>query len=217
MTAAGTPTAEPPLAEPRRADFERWRRRSRLIRTLRLVLPALIVLIFLGLVGSVAWSTFNAQPKQAGGHDEPIRLVTPRFIGRDDKGRAFVLTAESATRDRLDYQRVILKKPALVLDEDGPDELRINGADGVYHEQSNKLELSNGVRMADTKNVFNTASSLFDTKTGEVIGSGPIHGAGGLGEISAESYGVYGKGERMVFKGGVRSRLETKKQSPPSR
>lgn len=206
MTVAG-----PPFAESRRADFERWRRRSRLIRFLRIALPAMIALIFAGLVGSVAWSTFNAQPKQARGGDEPIRLVTPRFVGRDDKGRAFVLTADSATRDRLDYQRVILRKPALVLDEGGPDELRLSGVDGVFHEQSGKLELSNGVRMADTKSAFQTAASLFDTKTGEVVGSGPIQGSGGLGEISAKSYGVYGKGERMVFKGGVRTRLETKK------
>ena len=127
------------LPEPRRVDFERWRRRSRLIRTLRIVLPASIALIFVGLVGSVAWSTFNAQPKAAAAGDEPIRLVKPRFVGRDDKGRAFVLTAESAVRDRLDYQRVMLNKPALVLDEGGPDELRINGAHGVFHEQNGQL------------------------------------------------------------------------------
>ena len=199
------------LPEPRRADFERWRRRSRLIRTLRIVLPATIVLIFLGLVGSVAWSTFNAQPRAARSGDEPIRLVKPRFVGRDDKGRAFVLTAESAIRDRLDYQRVMLVKPALVLDEGGPDELRINGADGIFHEQDGKLELSGGVNLADTKNAFQTAASLFDTKTGEVIGSAPIQGAGGLGEISAKSYGVYDKGERMIFKGGVHARLPVKK------
>ena len=65
--------------------------------------------------------------------------------------------------------------------------------------------------MADQKNAFATAASVFDAKTGEVVGSGPIQGAGGLGEISAESYGVYGKGDRMVFKGGVRTRLEQKK------
>lgn len=210
MTVADAPHPDT-LADPRRADFERWRRRSRLIRTLRVVLPGFIALIFAGLVASVAWSTFNAQPRSARAGDEPIRLTNPRFIGRDDKGRAFVLTAESAIRDRLDYQRVILKKPALVLDEKGPDEMRLNGADGIFHEQTGKLELSNGVRMADAKNAFDTAASLFDTKTGEVVGSGPIQGAGGLGEIRAESYGVYGKGDRMVFKGGVKTRLETKK------
>ena len=206
MTAADTISSDP-----RRADFERWRRRSRLIRVLRLALPATIALIFAGLIGSVAWSTFNAQPKSARVGDEPIRLLNPRFVGRDDKGRAFVLTADSAIRDRLDYSRVILKKPALVLDENGPDQMRINGADGVFHEQNGKLELMNGVRLADTKTAFNTRASLFDTKTGEVIGSGPIHGSGGLGEITAKSYGVYGKGETMVFKGGVRTRIETKK------
>lgn len=211
MTAAHTPHPEP-LADPRRADFERWRRRSRLVRTLRVMLPAAIALIFAGLVGSVAWSTFNSQPRSAKAGDEPIRLTNPRFIGRDDKGRSFVLTAESAIRDRLDYQRVILKKPALVLDEKGPDEMRINGADGIFHEQSGKLELSNGVRMADSKNAFDTAASLFNTKTGEVVGSGPIQGAGGLGEIRADSYGVYGKGDRMVFKGGVRARIEPGKE-----
>jgi lipopolysaccharide export system protein LptC len=211
MTAAAPFSADPVPVEPRRADFERWRRRSRLIRALRIALPALIVLIFLGLVGSVAWSTFSAQPKQAKGGDEPIRLINPRFVGRDDKGRAFVLTADSAIRDRLDYNRVILKKPALVLDEGGPDQMRLTGNDGVYHEQNNKLELFNGVRMADAKSTFQTAASLFDTKTGEVVGSGPIQGAGGLGEISAKSYGVYGKGERMVFSGGVHTRLQPKK------
>ena len=58
---------------------------------------------------------------------------------------------------------------------------------------------------------FETAGSLFDTKTGELVGSGPIQGSGSLGEIDAKSYGVYDKGDRMVFKGGVRTRLETKK------
>jgi lipopolysaccharide export system protein LptC len=199
------------LPPTRQVDFERWRRRSRLIRRLRILLPALIVAIFLGLAGSVAWSTFRAQPEQARS-DEPIRLVTPRFIGRDNKGRAFVLTATSATRDRLDYQRVVLVKPALVLDEGGPDELRMNGAQGIFHEANGQLELNGGVNLADAKNTFETASSLFDTKTGEVVGSGPIHGSGGLGEIDAKSYAVYGKGDRMVFKGGVRTRIEPSKK-----
>ena len=205
-------TADAAFAAPlRRTDFERWRRRSRLIRTLRVLLPATIAMIFLGLVGSVAWSTFNAQPKSARSGDEPIRLVKPRFVGRDDKGRAFVLTAESAVRDRLDPQRVMLKTPSLVLDEGGPEELRINGADGIFHEQNGKLELSGGVKLADVTNAFATTASLFDTKTGEVIGSAPIQGAGGLGEINAKSYGVYDKGDRMVFKGGVHARLPSKK------
>ena len=52
MTAAHAP----PSPGHRRTDFERWRRRSRLIRTLRIVLPAVIVAALAGgrLAGVIA-------------------------------------------------------------------------------------------------------------------------------------------------------------------
>ena len=198
------------LMAPRGGGAARWRRHSRLVRRLRIVLPALIVLILAGLAGSIVYNTFKAVPTPVSESDEPIRLVNPRFVGRDDKGRAFVLTAASAIRDQKDYQRVILDRPALVLDEEGPDPLRITAGQGVYHEGNRKLAVSGGVRLSGARGAFETAQSLFDTKTGELEGSGPIQGSGPLGEITAKSYGVYGKGERMVFKGGVHTRLESK-------
>jgi lipopolysaccharide export system protein LptC len=190
------------------ASIRRWKRRSRLIRALRILLPALIVLTVAALAATVAYNTLARGPSAPSSSDEPIRLVNPRFVGRDDRGRAFVLTAVSATRDPRDYQRVLLDKPALVLDEEGPDPLRITGGAGVYHEGNRKLEVSGGVHLSGAKAAFETAESLFDTKTGELVGSGPIQGSGSLGEITAKSYGVYDKGDRLVFKGGVHTRLD---------
>lgn len=192
----------------RRSDIVRWRRRSRTIRLLRLVLPAAIGGIFLSLGGMVGYNAMVSRAAEPQEGESPIRLVNPRFAGRDDKGRAFVLTATSAVRDKNDYQRVLLEGPALVLDETGPDALRLGSAEGVYHEGNRKLELNGGVRIAGARAAFDTAASLFDTQTGELVGSGPIHGSGSLGEISAKSYGVYDKGDRIIFKGGVRTRME---------
>jgi lipopolysaccharide export system protein LptC len=193
---------------PRRRDpIQRWRRRSRVIRGLRILLPGLIAAILLGLAASVAYNVLTTQPAATGPADAPIRLVNPRFVGRDDRGRAFVLTAVTATRDQTDYQKVYLDKPALILDDEGLDPLRITGGAGIYHEDSRKLEVSGGVRLSGARAAFQTASSLFDTKTGELVGSGPIQGSGSLGDISAKSYGVYDKGDRMVFKGGVHTVL----------
>ena len=194
----------------RREQVLRWRRRSRIIRVLRIALPVLIGLILLALAGAVAFNTLTAQPVQPRETSAPIRLVNPRFVGRDDKDRAFVITAQSATRDPHEYQRVLLDHPALVLDEQGPDPLRLVAAAGVYHEGEFKLDLHGGVRLVSSKGAFDTATSLFDTKTGEVVGSGPIQGSGSLGEINAKSYAVYGKGDRVVFKGGVHTRLDRK-------
>jgi lipopolysaccharide export system protein LptC len=200
----------PPIdAPPRSASIRRWKRRSRLIKALRILLPALIFLTLASLAACVAYNTFARAPNAPTSSDEAIRLVNPRFVGRDERGRAFILTAASATRDPREYQRVILDKPALVLDEDGPDPLRITGGAGVYHEGNRKLEVSGGVHLSGAKVAFETAASLFDTRTGELVGSGPIQGSGSLGDITAKSYGVYDKGNRMVFKGGVHTRLDS--------
>jgi lipopolysaccharide export system protein LptC len=201
------PAAPDPAS--RRRSIQAWRRRSRVIRALRILFPGLIAAILAALGAMVAWSTFNAQPI-AGSSNDPIRLVNPRFVGRDTRSRAFVLTAVTATRDARDDQKVYLDHPALVLDDEGPDPLRITAHAGVYHEDSGKLDVSGGVRLAGARGAFDTAESLFDTKTGELVGSGPVHGQGALGEISAKSYGVYDKGDRMVFKGGVHTVLNSK-------
>jgi lipopolysaccharide export system protein LptC len=194
----------------RREQVHRWRRRSRLVAAARIVLPALIGLILTGLAGAVAFNALVMRPSQPKETSGPIHLTNPRLVGRDDKGRAFVITAESATRDPRDYQRIFLDHPALVLDEEGPDPLRIVAKEGVYREHEYKLDLHGGVRLVSSKAAFDTAASLFDTKTGEVFGSGPIQGSGSLGEIAAKAYAVYGKGDRMVFKGGVHTRLDRK-------
>jgi lipopolysaccharide export system protein LptC len=197
-------------APARRASIQRWRRRSQAIRALRIVLPGLIALILAGLAGMIAYNSFMAQPISTGSPNAPIRLVNPRFVGRDDRGRPFVLIAASATRDLQDDQKVYLDRPVLVLDEDGADPLRVIAAKGVYHEDTRKLLASGGVRFSGARGAFDTAESLFDTRTGELVGSGPVHGLGSLGEIHAKSYGVYDKGARMVFKGGVHTRLQPK-------
>ena len=204
------PELTAPTGPPRQDSVAKWRRRSRTIHLLRIALPVAIGLIFAGLAGSVIYSAVQSQPSPAQDASQPIRLTNPRFVGRDDKGRAFVLTAQSATRDTQDYQKVFLDKPALVLDQDGPDPQHMTSKTGIYHEADRKLELMGGVHFAGVRAAFDTAASLFDTRTGELVGSGPIQGSGSLGEISAKSYGVYDKGDRMVFKGGVRTRLDMK-------
>jgi lipopolysaccharide export system protein LptC len=188
----------------------RWRRRSQIVRTLRIAAPGLIAVILVALGVTIALNTMKPAIQQAQETNQPIRLINPRFQGRDDKGRAFVITAASATRDPREYSRVILDHPAVVLDEQGPDPTRIVAQRGVFHENTGQLEVGGGVRMASSRQTFETESSRFDTKTGELIGSGPVHGSGALGEISAKSYAVTDKGDRMVFNGDVHTRIYPK-------
>ena len=199
-----------PVPGPRRTSIRRWRQRSRVIAGLRIVLPSLIGLILVGLGGSVAYSTLAVQKVSAGNASDPIRLVRPHFVGRDTRGRPFDLTSVTATRDPNNDQRVFLDKPTLTIDADGPDPLHITAGAGIFHEDTGKLEVSKGVRLSDARGAFDTAQSVFDTRTEDLVGSGPVQGLGSLGEIRAKSYGVYDKGARMVFGGGVHTRLQPK-------
>ncbi|MCA6334610.1 MAG: hypothetical protein IM664_08390, partial [Phenylobacterium sp.] len=99
----------PTLRRAREADS--WRRRSRRVRQLRRVLPALVGLILLVLSGYVALAMFAAPRTRLVEADTPIQLVRPKFVGQDRKGRAFTLTARTATRDPADYDRVVLDQP----------------------------------------------------------------------------------------------------------
>ena len=195
-------------AQNRREQALAWRRRSRLVRALRILLPLVIGLILAALAGAVAHNALTSQPGQGKDTSAPIRLMHPRFVGRDDKGRAFVITAESATRDPHEYQRVLLVRPSMLMDSQGPDPMRLTANAGVYNEGTFKLELHGSVRLVDSKGAFDTAHSLFDTKTGEVVGSGPIQGSGSVGELQANSYAISDKGERMFFRGGVHTRID---------
>ncbi len=197
-------------ASSRRYSIQRWRRRSRTIHLLRIALPIIIGVILAGLAGSVAYNALTTRRAPPGDSSAPIRLINPHFVGRDSHGRPFVLTSITATRDPSNYNRVFLDKPVLVLDSDSADPLHITAGSGIFHEDTGKLEVSHGVRVSGARGAFDTASSLFDTKTQELVGSVAVQGAGSLGEIQAKSYGVYDKGARMVFSGGVHSRLQPK-------
>ena len=199
--------------QPRRTSIQAWRRRSRVIAAFRIVLPAAIGLIMAGLAGSVAVNAFTAQRAPAANSSDPIRLVSPHFVGRDARGRPFVLTSATATRDPNNYNRVVLDKPVLVMDADGPDPLHVTSGAGVYHEDTGLLEVSRGVRLSSARGAVDTDSSLFDTKTEELTGSVAVHGAGFLGEIRATSYAVHDQGASMAFHGRVHTVLIPKKKA----
>ena len=80
----------------------------------------------------------------------------------------------------------------------------------MYHEDTGKLELSQGVRMSIPDGEMGTSASLFDTKTSELVGWNPVQGVMSEGELQARAYSVHDKGDRMVFTGGVHTRLYLK-------
>ena len=196
----------------RAARYAAWRRHSSRIHVWRKVLPAIIGAVILVLGGWVAYSTVASRVT---GQDEgriSIRLLNPKFFGRSDAGSPFVISARSAVRSDSDFKRVALDAPVFVQHLNTPAEVELRAARGVYHEGSRVLRLNDELVLNDKRGYrFEAQSAVVHTNTGAVIGQSPIKGRGPLGQIAASSYSIVGGGERMFFRGNVRSRIE---QSP---
>lgn len=198
-----------PSASDRRAEIARWRRRSRTIRTLRIVLPGIIAVIALALIGEVVWRNMVELPTPQKEARTAIRLVNARLVGKVKDGRGFEIGARQALRDEHDYQSISLMEPILVIGEGMPNESRMTARIGAYNERDKLLRLRGGVRIVDGKgHSFASQEAIIDTRTGEVVGQSQVQGAGPLGQLNAKSYSVQDKGDRLVFKGGVHARIE---------
>lgn len=209
--------ATPPVRSAR-SDFDqkreherqRWRDRSRQIRFWRKALPVVIA----GIAGLlVLWIggrslIVKLTSTSAGKDGQGVRMVNPRFYGRDSSNRAFVLGASEARRDLANARTVTLAGPNVTLDSDGVNPTRVEASRGIYREDQRRLTLDGGVQMKDGRGYnFTTPSAQVDTTTGQVVGNSGVKGDGPLGRITASSYAVNDRGKRIVMRGDVRARI----------
>lgn len=191
------------------ADLARWRRRSRRVLAARIILPIAIAGLVLIVATQVGWRTYMAATHPPTEAKTEIRLITPRFYGQSTEGRSFMITARSAVRDDNDPRRIILDDPALTLDLGSPTPTRMTAKHGVYRQDDFSLALKQNVRMDDGAGYrFASEGAFVNTQTGDVTGETTMNGEGPSGQVQSSAYSVYDKGDRIVFRGGVRARFE---------
>ncbi|MES2035119.1 MAG: LPS export ABC transporter periplasmic protein LptC [Pseudomonadota bacterium] len=204
MTDAAHPRGTP---IDRDAAFGRWERRRRLIARMRLGLPAAMAAIALTLIGLVGASALRA-PKPLKVDDPIIRMVGARFQGRVEDGRSFLIGAQQAVRDERAPSQVALLEPIMVVGAETATPRRIMARKGSYDEKTRMLRLTGDVRIDDgAGNRVATEDTTIDTRTGLAVGQQGIEGDGPVGQVSADSYEVKDKGDRIEFRGRVRTRV----------
>ena len=195
-------------AERRTRNLEQWRRHSRQVRLLRRVLPALIVLLVLmlgGWAGVSAWMLRNSGL----GHtaNMAIRMVNPKFIGRDQGGRPFQLSAGLAVRDANTPQQIYLQAPVAVLGATPADQTEASSGRGVYREDTRILVMDDNVHLRNSQNDFTSAHAVVNTLTNQVDGQSHIDGVGSFGKIAADGYSVQNNGAHVYFNGHVKAHI----------
>jgi lipopolysaccharide export system protein LptC len=183
------------------------RERSKRIAFWRKALPwamALIVLLVVGWIGARSVVSYFIQRAASG----VIHMTNPRFYGKDEKGRSFLIAAKEATRVPGQVDRIILEGPQLGLDLGKSKPASASARRGVYQEKTRMLNLEGAVKFDDgAGNRFSSNKAEIDTKTWAIHGESGVVGEGPIGRITASSYAITDDGKRALFTGGVKAHL----------
>jgi lipopolysaccharide export system protein LptC len=188
--------------------MERWRRRSRVIYFWRRALPGLMIVIAGGVLSMIVVNALFG-PGRVADQNQQVRMLSPRFLGRDKNGRPYVVTAKEAVRDPAHSQLVTLAHPHLILQSlNGDPATVVDALHGLYNEDTHILVLDGKVQLDDGKrDLFESEHALVNTDQGTASSQTFVKATGPLGQTTASSYAVKDRGRDTEFIGDVKSHL----------
>lgn len=231
MKAAAMGTARPVPPAPRRVRVPSLRarpfvpdataiaRRRFAVGVLKRALP-LAALAALALI--LAWPQITgteermrvAYRKPTEAMPDSARVLDARYVGRDDRGRPFTLTAEKA--EQADGSVVIeLAAPrGDVTLEDGTW-LTLEARSGRFDRTTRLLDLEDEVVLHhDSGYEVRTAKARIDLAAGRAEGDEPVAVQGPAGSVDAPGFRLEEKGAVVIFPGPARMLLRTVEGSP---
>ena len=131
-----------------------------------------------------------------------LRMLNPRYLGSDRNGHPFAVTAAVARQvpDRQDL--VSLEQPRADIKTHSGANLVVTAATGIYQSQAQLLDLFGDVVLDHQNGTrFTTDTARFDIAHNAGQGDDPIAGHGPSGNINAQGFRLYDKGDTIIFTG----------------
>jgi lipopolysaccharide export system protein LptC len=189
-------------------------RYTRMVGTLRLVLPALAA-ILLGLV--VAWPklTSNDDRFQLGFSQlspssvQNLSMVNARFQGLNRRNQPFTLTADVATEDEPGSGLIVLDAPKGDFLTSGGKGVYVEARRGFYRQKDQMLDLEGEVALFHEDGYeLHTQKATVDLRTSDVVGTVPVTGNGPQGRIDGTGFRMREKGTRIEVTGQSKLKLK---------
>jgi len=206
------------------ARFAAAARHSRLVRTLRVAVPAAVAL---AMAAIVAVSLFNPFRLLAKLPIDPGRLVvsgtkvtmeSPHLSGFTPDGRPYELWAKAATQDLTRPDQVDLSTLRAKLMTEDQSTVMIDARSGVFDTKSQLLQLRKDVYLlATTGYEAWLTQALVDLGKGMISSDEPVDVKWQGGTLRGQKLRITDKGELIRFDGGVVMHLDNAgAASPPS-
>jgi lipopolysaccharide export system protein LptC len=189
------------------------RPRGRLVRGLMLGLPLVSIAAASGLIHG--W----AQP---GGRVVPMEGPTTadavtsgvKFDGRDDRGRPFTITADTASPIEGDDRHISLKKPLADITMSSGAYVALAANESILSRDAGLMALSGDVTLFhDTGLSFQTDSATIDLVAGTAEGNDVVEGQNGDGELVSQGFRVLDDGDTIEFTGKAYMKIYPKQKN----
>lgn len=208
--------------DPRRsrgeADFERARRHSRLVRSLRFILPAIAVAAVVGF-GAAAWSVFGDARllfslKGLSLDTRSLTIDRPHVSGFKGTAQAYDVEAESAVQDLSNPKIVRLNKIDANFSFAENASAKLAAKTGVYDSDNETLRLADGITVTTT-NGYHVSLDDADVnmRTGSLVSRNPVVIDAPTGRITGNRLAVADRGKTIVLDNGV---SVTYREAPPA-
>lgn len=180
------------------------------VRILRLALP-LLALVLIGLViarlmadpqkATLTTADLPQDEKTVPGH---IEMVAAKYQGVDGEGRAYTITADTASRDMQNQDTVLLQNPAgdIIMPDGGV--LSVRAQQGQYDTVTTDMQLSQNVVLTHGDGYEMHLQSLAgNIKARAAQSHEPVHIKGPAGTLHAQGMDIRDTGMMIVFQGPV--------------
>ena len=206
----------------REQDFARAKRRSARVRILRAA-------ILIGGLGSVAAmfgiAIFDPFSIKLGGltfsalsvEGTKVIMDRPKLAGFRNDGQPYLLTAERALQDVKHPTIVELQQVDGEIGMAGGEATHLTADAGVYDSMGEHMDLSNNVRIKNSRFDVLLRSASFDFKSGAYGSDDPVEVHVGDGTtIFADRASARNNGQELTFEGHVKTRIVSQADPAPA-
>jgi lipopolysaccharide export system protein LptC len=131
-----------------------------------------------------------------------LRMLNPRYLGTDRLDRPFVVTAAVAHQvpDRQDLMS--LEAPRADMKTHGGADIVVTAATGMYQSPAQLLDAFGDVTLVHQNGTrFITQAARLDIAHNAAQGDDPIEGHGPSGNVKAQGFRIFDKGDTVLFTG----------------
>lgn len=196
-------------------------RHSRLIRVLRVMVPAVVILAMSAIVGISIFNPFRILaklPLDIGNlvvSGTKITMETPHLSGFSSDGRPYELWAKTATQDLTDPDRVELATLRAKVSMEDKSVMTMDARNGVFNTKAQILDLHKDIFLqSSTGYEARMSQAVIDIGKGNVSSEEPVDVKLLNGTLTGKRLRITDHGELVRFEGGVVMNLIMDPPSP---